>query len=184
MRFVIALACASVCGCSLPTAAISPVHDRLDSGLLADASNRIDAHPGADAWAPDNDAQAGPDAWAADNDAYTPPNDAYTRPNDAYASPDAYVPPNDAYTPPVDAYTWRTCAQRYGGTLGYVGCPASSSTECEFYAVTNDTCTNVCTAVGGTCVDGWNNNGVGCTHGNHDGCDASLTDQICRCTRP
>jgi hypothetical protein len=57
-------------------------------------------------------------------------------------------------------------------------------TYCELLVDMGDdqtTCGRYCRGRGGACIDGWNDIGGTCEHGEHVGCDLFLHMQVCRC---
>jgi hypothetical protein len=76
-----------------------------------------------------------------------------------------------------------TCTEQYGAAPDFVSCVETEST-CRFYVDTNSgSCSELCAAFGGTCLDGWDNSGT-CGLGSHDGCASSHSHQVCECSRP
>ena len=82
-----------------------------------------------------------------------------------------------------DADPSELCTARYGGASGFLLCRATS-TECEFYAVTNESsCDAFCTAFGGACIGSYDEGSPSCTAATTDqACIPLHTDQICVCT--
>lgn len=120
---------------------------------------------------------------AGDTEPPVPPADGGV---DAAAPPavDGGPPPApDAGSPPL-----RSCDALYGSLRGYDLCD-ERATECHVYLnpLGNDTCTNLCAAGGGTCIDGYEEAGLSrCPEGepaSGHGCDDRRNDQVCVCTR-
>jgi hypothetical protein len=114
------------------------------------------------------------------------PVDAGDDANDASVTPDSGgvdAATDAALDVAPDAAT--ICGATYGATAGYVFCSATP-TDCTFAAATQGAnCTTVCTAAGGTCLDGNDNGAAPCVVTNAaDDCSTARQSTICTCTFP
>ena len=75
-----------------------------------------------------------------------------------------------------------TCDKMYGTADSFDLCEETAN-SCRFYVKTNeDTCTNLCGSMGGTCIDNYDGNcgsGIG-----SQGCNVVHFDQVCICSKP
>lgn len=126
-------------------------------------------------------ALGGPDAGAAtrpDASQNNPPADA------APAPPDATPVSNQP-----DASVADLCTAKYGDVPGFQLC-STTATNCQFIALNGDiSCTQHCSARGGTCVEVVDNKVGSCTDLEPDqtGIDCNTTgktDLLCRCSVP
>ncbi len=77
----------------------------------------------------------------------------------------------------------QTCAEQYGASDGYSPC-VETPTECHFGTIINyaASCTEVCAAGGGTCLDAYGNGVNGCD-GSTLGCDFDdYYNLVCACS--
>jgi hypothetical protein len=79
----------------------------------------------------------------------------------------------------------KTCTELYGFTPSFVLCN-QTPTQCRFYTNTNQqSCTQICTQGGGTCISACEEGGSGnCNCDYSEPCSNAAYDQICTCTRP
>lgn len=84
----------------------------------------------------------------------------------------------------VDAATGPGCSTTYGAVAGYQLCHENATT-CEFAASTNGTCRALCSGLGQTCIDAFDNVTPVCDRREWmgDTCDTSRGSEICVCTR-
>jgi hypothetical protein len=80
--------------------------------------------------------------------------------------------------------TLPSCADTYGSLTGVEAVCLQTDTTCELrYASMVATCTQICTAGGGTCIGVFDNQGP-CGHGPSAPCNTSQFQQaICVCSR-
>jgi len=75
------------------------------------------------------------------------------------------------------------CSELYGAARDFRLCQQQEQL-CRFNARTNGSCDNLCSDLGGICVDAYNDRYTGtCQTSSHEGCWSNLTSQICVCTR-
>ncbi len=142
--------------------------------MLGACSSQLGDSPGQG-----NGALGGPDAGAPADAAIGNP-----QPTDAALPPDATPVSN---TP--DASVADLCTAKYGDVPGYQLC-STTATDCQFIALNGDiSCTQHCSARGGTCVEVLDNKVGSCTDLEPDqtGIDCNTTgktDLLCRCSVP
>lgn len=70
---------------------------------------------------------------------------------------------------------------KYGGVNAFQLCSATAA-SCSFYVEAGQTCTDICAALMGTCIDGWD---ADCTvMQNFEGCGVANQSQVCICSLP
>jgi hypothetical protein len=89
----------------------------------------------------------------------------------------------DLLNPKTDLPKNSSCNDRYGAAPDYKLC-LETATSCKFFATTNGTCTTLCGAHQGTCLDASDGNPPWvCVNGGYSNCNDTHVDQICTCTR-
>jgi hypothetical protein len=148
--------------------------DTVDSGS-GDLSPRPDR-----ALASDSDllaSDSGPDTMPPDT---KPAADIKPAP-DINPAPD--IKPAPDITPAPDQSPFPAlCTAKYGTATSFYFCSATA-TSCTFYVKTNeDTCQNLCTSFGGSCLGGYDNSGYCNSTGQQSSCSWVHSTQICICS--
>jgi len=85
-------------------------------------------------------------------------------------------------TPWPDMMSPPTCTKKYGAAPGFKLCKEDAS-SCLFYVAANDSCTNVCSQYGGTCLAAAAEVSNTCAVDYTTSCGTTHGDGLCTCSR-